>query len=244
VDRGGYMTRAYGTSWASTIRLARIIVVVTLALATSAVCAYAQPVSINQQRVVVGRITPGDTGGFPVTITKPGSYKLTSNLIVPDPNLHGIEVTVSNVSIDLDGFAIIGPGGGDGTAAGVYTTQSQVAVINGSIRDMAYGMFLNGTLCRVEDVSVAKSTRDGIVAGEWCVIQGSRAAFNGGSGFVVFPGVAMSRNTTSWNKGFGIAEQGLNTGGSSIVQNVIEGNEQGRPVAESDDRLRPERAEQ
>jgi hypothetical protein len=37
----------------------------------------------------------------------------------------------------------------------------------------------------------------------------------------------MKGNTASWNSGVGVAEVGLNTGGSSIVNNVIEGNRGG-----------------
>jgi hypothetical protein len=54
--------------------------------------------------------------GFPVKITKSGSYFLGSNLIVGAllPHSDAIKVTVSNVSINLDGFSIIGPSAGSG----------------------------------------------------------------------------------------------------------------------------------
>jgi hypothetical protein len=52
---------------------------------------------------------PGDTGGFPVTITASGSYQLTSNIISGSTTLNIIEVNANNVTIDLNGFSIIGP---------------------------------------------------------------------------------------------------------------------------------------
>ena len=52
----------------------------------------------------------GDATGLPVKITGAGSYRLTSNLIVPDENTTGIEVSTSDVSIDMNGFAIIRSG--------------------------------------------------------------------------------------------------------------------------------------
>ena len=52
----------------------------------------------------------GDSAGYPVTITQPGSYRLTSNLIVPDENTSGILVSTSDVGIDLNNFAIIRSG--------------------------------------------------------------------------------------------------------------------------------------
>ena len=51
----------------------------------------------------------GDTGGWPVTIIREGSYRLTDNLTVPDENTSAIEVGANDVSIDLNGFSINGP---------------------------------------------------------------------------------------------------------------------------------------
>jgi hypothetical protein len=49
-------------------------------------------------------------GGFPYTISKPGSYRLTGNLTVPAA-ANGINVDTSNVLIDLAGFTITCLGG-------------------------------------------------------------------------------------------------------------------------------------
>ena len=50
---------------------------------------------------------------IPLTITQPGSYYLAENLDLtglPDPaNTTAIEITVDNVTVDLNGFAITGP---------------------------------------------------------------------------------------------------------------------------------------
>src|SRR5690242_21281609 len=66
-------------------------------------------VLINQNTALAGNVTPGDTPGFPVTIAAPGSYKLSGNLTVPDANTTAIQITADNVTIDLNGFSIIGP---------------------------------------------------------------------------------------------------------------------------------------
>src|SRR5262245_58659019 len=86
-------------------------------------------VLITQARALAGGVTAGDTPGFPVTISEPGSYKPGSNLIVPDGNTDGIVITTSHVTIDLNGFAILGPvdcsGGflcaGEGSGRGIAT---------------------------------------------------------------------------------------------------------------------------
>src|SRR5438067_8861679 len=66
-------------------------------------------VLINQNAALAGNVTPGDTPGFPVTISLPGSYKLSSNLVVPDANTTAIEIVADDVKLDLNGFSIIGP---------------------------------------------------------------------------------------------------------------------------------------
>ena len=43
----------------------------------------AAPRRITQARVNNGSISPGDTPGFPGTISQPGSYILMTNLVVP-----------------------------------------------------------------------------------------------------------------------------------------------------------------
>ena len=42
------------------------------------------PILIDQNRALAGGITPGDEPGFPVTISKPGSYRFSGNLTLPD----------------------------------------------------------------------------------------------------------------------------------------------------------------
>src|SRR6266481_1804172 len=62
-------------------------------------------IEINQAKVLA-------TGGFPYTISNTGSYRLTGNLTVSGSSLNAIDVNASHVTIDLNGFSIIGPGGG------------------------------------------------------------------------------------------------------------------------------------
>lgn len=80
-------------------------------------------VLIDQNRALAGGVTPADRPGFPVTISVSGSFRLSSDLVVP-PNTSGIEITDNpgdpngltrdpnfdaSVTIDLNGFAIVGP---------------------------------------------------------------------------------------------------------------------------------------
>jgi hypothetical protein len=51
---------------------------------------------------------------FPIIINKAGSYVLTSNLIVSDPNANAITIEVNDITLDLNGHKIQGPGTGTG----------------------------------------------------------------------------------------------------------------------------------
>ncbi len=67
-------------------------------------------IEINQARATAGSVTAGDTPGFPVSINATGSYRLTGDLNVP-AGLDGIDVNSDDVTLDLNGFNIVGGGG-------------------------------------------------------------------------------------------------------------------------------------
>jgi len=82
----------------------------TLALALAPLVASAAggAVEINQDCIAVGCFA-GDDPGYPVTITHPGSYILTSDLAPPGSIFaHTIDVTAARVDIDLNGHTIEG----------------------------------------------------------------------------------------------------------------------------------------
>jgi hypothetical protein len=110
-------------------------------------------VLINQANAVAGNVTPGDTPGFPVVISQPGSYKLSSNLTITDPFGTVIFITADNVTLDLNGFTIQGPSvcNGQGkaptTSCTISNTQSVgidasqhtgIKILNGYIRGMGF----------------------------------------------------------------------------------------------------------
>lgn len=115
---------------------------------------------------------PGDSGGYPITLTEPGSYILTSNLTTTSANQTLIQVNADNVQIDLNGFALLGPavcsggtvtctgtGSGDGISAG---SRNYVTIRNGSIRGMGDAGILVGNYARIEDVTVSSNGGQGV----------------------------------------------------------------------------------
>jgi hypothetical protein len=105
---------------------------------------------ISEHCAVLGCF-PGDSPGLPVTITQPGSYVLTSNLTTSDVDQRMIEISAHNVSVDLNGFSLVGPvscsgspnacsasGSGDGIYHSGCTPQPcrGLNIRNGAIRGM------------------------------------------------------------------------------------------------------------
>lgn len=64
-------------------------------------------VEINQDSALAGGVTPGDSPGFPITLSQAGSYVLTSNLVLNSGGVHGIELTASHVTLDLNGSCAV-----------------------------------------------------------------------------------------------------------------------------------------
>src|SRR5512139_2763385 len=158
-------------------------------------------IEINQAKAKVGGVTPGDTPLFPVTISQPGSYRLTSNLDVTDAsarpngtaaeNTTAIQVTADNVTIDLNGFMIKGPtvcsghpltcsptGSGLGIAA---PAAAGSAVMNGTVQ----GMGSTGVRLHPDLGSQAEKVRavsNGFLSISAATVTDCTAFFNGQGG--------------------------------------------------------------
>jgi hypothetical protein len=158
-------------------------------------------VLIDQRAALGGKVTTNDLAGFPVTISQSGSYRLTTNLVVPDASMTAIEITADDVTLDLNGFSIIGPNvctpnptrctfssGGIGVMAvgpaGVVSP-ANVRVMNGTVRGMgAHGIRMMGDGTVVERVNSVSNGGPGIVVGEGSVID-SVAKLNGSGAAIV-----------------------------------------------------------
>ena len=105
--------------------------------------AYARGVVlITQAKALAGDVTPGDAPGFPVSITRPGSYRLTSNL--RSPSSLAIEIAADNVSLNLNGFSIIGPNVFPSGEAIVGDSRKHVRIYNGSVVGFSFGISFRG----------------------------------------------------------------------------------------------------
>jgi hypothetical protein len=132
-------------------------------------------VLINQSTVTNG-LTGCPTGHFPIVICQSGSYRLSGNITLPDASTAGIVVSADNVTIDLNGFSIIGPDvcsgspvtscSPQGHSFGIGSLNANVIVLNGDIHGFgAFAIDLNID-SRIENVHVANNGFGGIRVGQ------------------------------------------------------------------------------
>jgi hypothetical protein len=202
---------------------------------------------IDQNRALAGGVTPGDTPGFPVVISVSGSYRLSGNLTVPDKNTTAIQITSGAVavSIDLNGFSIIGPvscqldlnlpgspttcteqadddlnifGPGVGIRSQVQET---LTVKNGTIRGMGrYALFqLGGPHVIVESVHARENGLGGLWPSSGVIVN-STSAFDGAQGILLNAGVLKNAVVTR-NIGDGIVSTGLPI---SVIDSQVSNN--------------------
>jgi len=202
-------------SWRRLLLLAVAIPVATAASASDGV------IEINAVKAAVGGVTPGDAAGFPVTLSLAGSYRLTSNLDPADPDTTAIEISASDVTLDLGGFAIANSCGqacGAGAGFGIRSTAYGSTVKNGRVSGAgADGIALESSAL-VEDVDASFNVGAGIAVSQGRVrrvgatgnfgngvtlsgglLEDSELTSNGGKGASLGAGVGYARNVFSGN---------------------------------------------
>ena len=178
----------------------------------------------------------GDAAGYPVTLSTSGSYRLTSNLLVPDVNTDAIVVAVSGVGIDLGGFEIQGPvvcsgnppvcTPASGTGSGIEvpnTSVTDVAVSGGGVSGMGSFGVLLGPQADVTRVRLRGNRGGGINVGDGSLVVGVTAAGNGATGLAIGLGSTATDNTIFRNAGDGI----FAGTGSTIASNTSYNNADG-----------------
>jgi hypothetical protein len=191
-------------------------------------------VLIDQNRALAGNVTPGDAPGFPVTLSRAGSYRLSGNLTVPDENTTAISITASNVTVDLNGFSILGPtvcsgsgsnlsdpitcipasGGGFGVRDPDDGSITGSTVVNGTVQGMGGGIALHGH-ARVENVHAVSNRGNGIVVRG--LVVGSTAFRNLHVGILAATGTVSG--CTARDNGTGIGGEMITVTGNTVSGN-------------------------
>lgn len=129
--------------------------------------------------------TPGNSGAT-FRITKPGSYYLIDN-VSGEVNKDGIDIASSNVTIDLNGFSMIGVANSDNgiTAA---PSSTQITIRNGVIRNWGgSGISLSNNFdVTIENIRAQSNASSGISAGSVFIIRDCVTSLNSGEGIFCF----------------------------------------------------------
>lgn len=172
---------------------------------------------------------------LPFTITQPGSYRLTSNLVAP-ANADGIVIDADNVTLDLNGFELVGMPGTPafGRGVNILPARKNVRVRNGIVRNWSQGISGSGTVnCHLENLIVLDCDNSAINTGDGGLIvdcQVENAAFGILSGANASIRGCVVRGTTigpaiSTGAG-GLIESCTASGAGSI--GIVIGNGRGR----------------
>ena len=198
-----------------------------------------------EPRTIVNAVnTPGNANNLFI-ISQPGSYYLTTNLVgVSGKN--GISITVNNVTLDLNGFALLGASSSG--LSGIYfpNAQTNIIVRNGTmsgwfggvysdnstplmnmvferlnIFGCSYGIRCGGGVCVVLDCNLLNNFGDGLDIGGGTV-SGCSVYNNTVSGIVIFNGPSIiSSCFVSGNHDYGIA---IEEPDCTVAGNTLSGN--------------------
>jgi len=208
-----FRTRISNRSGFVAIALSSLALLALLALLTVAGSASAQGYTEVNQAIVDAQ------GGFPYTISQPGSYRLTSNLIKTAGNDAAIVIAASNVDLNLADFFIQAPGtcarnGSTGAVtcsghlpgSGIQESGfSNVTIRNGKVIGFFNGISMTGTNHRIDRVTVTDSAFVGVSAiGDGTTIYQVGALRNGTTGIVIQNNSVVSNCNASQNDDYGI----------------------------------------
>ena len=180
---------------------------------------------------------------LPVTINSSGFYYITKNL----PCLagtHGITIDVDNVTLDLMGFSLVGPGGAD-FYDGIYMHEkSNIEIRNGTIRNFPrngiYGGYGVGNRINnlninnnsfgvylIDDISVTvtgcttmENDNMGLYLGTSSIVKNNTAYKNGSTGIFARYGSVVTNNASFQNGYAGITvDYGSTVTGNTCYDN-------------------------
>jgi hypothetical protein len=159
---------------------------------------------INQTCAVNTGCFPGDTAGFPVTIGAPGSYRLTSELLLTADG-DGILISVNDLTLDLNGFRIDGPSlcapisCGTGTSDGIGVSSAlvgqRVSVANGRVTGFSGSCVNLSGFAQVRGLTIQSCGGRGIEAGVGSIVVGNAVGNVGEEGLKLGPNSTFAHNT-------------------------------------------------
>jgi Right handed beta helix region len=180
--------------------------------------------------------------------------KLTANVAATDTDKPTLHITASGITLDLNGFSVVGPRAGKGIGIAIDPGLTNVTIRKGSVNGFAVGIFVDadGTGHHLEDVTAAKNSDAGIqcAGGAKLLIEGCTvrdggdvgmllencsaphlthnvAEYNATTGIVLSSGTTQAlveQNVSRYNHGTGISASG-GASDNVIRRNTSAGND-------------------
>ena len=203
---------------------------------------------IEARTIVNANNTPGDANNSFI-ISQPGSYYFTG-IITGESGKHGISIQADDVTLDLNGFALISGGGAAVRGINVPTAKINFCIRNGGVRGWNSGGVRADTATGIaEKLRVANNLNGiGLAVGNGSMIRDCEASGNG-TGFLALDRTMVSNCISTVNGGIGISctdfvtvidctvsrngGVGLQLGGSDTVLRCNVSRNDGGGIAES-----------
>ena len=180
---------------------------------------------------------------IPETLDWTCSAKLAGTVSTTQTTVNGITVNANNVTIDMAGHALVGPGAESGSGIYQADTYHNLRVFNGKVLEWrgSYkgGVYANGSSAKLADVQASTNyygivagngstlsgcatqynTNDGINTKDSCTLSGCTAQYNTNDGIETGDGCTLSDCAVQHNTGYGIYAGGSCTFSGCSAQN-------------------------
>ena len=165
---------------------------------------------------------------LPYTIASSGFYFITRDLTCTATDSHGITITADNVTLDLMGFSLIGPGVTGAYHVGIHMNgdSSNVEIRNGTVTNfdnagIQVGSASGGKSHRIIDIRAVDNVGNGIfLFSVNNTVKGCTVSGNGEYGIYLSYGSTVTGNTAYNNGNDGIYADG----GSTVTGNTAYSN--------------------
>ncbi len=172
------------------------------------------------------------TADMPKTISSPGSYYLVENITTAGD---GITITSDEVTIDLNGFSLVG---GTGAGISIPDPHKNITIKNGTVRGWASGGIAATTTThsRFQDLVLSNNgttlSHAGLRAGNGCVVRNCTAIDNTGDGIRLSQagtitgcvamgngakGISLSSGTVTSCSARNNVATGINASGAAVI---------------------------
>lgn len=195
--------------------LIRTVASLLLLLASCPAMAGDGILEINQACAVQTGCFAGDLPGFPVRITSPGSYALSSDLVV-ESGVAAILYSASGVWLELNGFTVSGPntctGSGEtlscigpNSSPGIGCFSSlpdceRFTVQGGRVRGFGSQGISASARARIHDVVVENNGLAGVSVGDGSIMTSSTSRRNAEAGVFLDDGYIIDRSSMDGNR--------------------------------------------